>query len=295
MRIFFGVLLAWLWVFTAPLYAQSSLSNQELFFQEVGREVGRALKRRDGVVLWVDRQSGESRVFGDSDLLSQSFLPGSLIKLVTAELAINSGKEWKYRCTGRDRIGGKRRHCWTREGHGDMDLAKALGQSCNLYFSWLGTQLGYPTLRQALLAAGFSGAAGLPESPLKATDAADLAIGDLPAFPVTPEQIKEFWLKLLGRLDASEFAPIRQGLRRAVQEGTAKRVGVLELEILGKTGTGDALRSAYKTNGWFLGAYPVTRPRWALVVFLTEAHGFEEAAQLAERIFRMAKDFKVFP
>lgn len=277
-----------------PLRAWASPPNDSnLFFQETRREVDRALKRREGVVLWMDLASGSTRVFGDDRLLGQSFLPGSLMKLLTAELAVSSGKEYRYRCVGWDRFAGKRRHCWTRQGHGDMDLAKALGQSCNLYFSWLGMELGYGALRQALLDQGFVSATRLPETPTKATDAADLAIGDFPALTVTPEEMKSFWLKYLQRLSSPVYAPIRQGLRRAVQEGTAKRLGKLDLEILGKTGTGDALRSAYKTNGWFLGAFPVSQPRFAIVVFLQEAHGFEEAASLAERIFALAQRFGV--
>lgn len=291
----FWIFLLLVLVAAPALRAEPDVPDDALFLQETRREVRRALKRRDGLVLWIDRESGETETFGNPDLLQQPFLPGSVLKLLTAELALRSGREWQYRCTGRDRLGGRRRYCWTRKGHGEMNLAKALGQSCNLYFSWLGTQLGYPALRQALAAEGFSGAARLPEAPEQARDAADLAIGDLPAFAATPEEVKAFWLRYLDKLGRPDFAPIRQGLRRAVREGTAKRVGVLDLEILGKTGTGDALRTAYKTNGWFLGAYPPARPRWALLVFLTEAHGFDEAAELAEAIFRAAKEFGVLP
>ncbi|MFO1463328.1 MAG: penicillin-binding transpeptidase domain-containing protein [bacterium] len=269
--------------------------DPNLFYQEVAREVGRSTRRRDGVVLWIDRVSGERQVFGDPALLERKFLPGSTMKLVTAELALRSSRSWSYHCSGRDRIGGKLRHCWIRQGHGELDLAQALGQSCNLFFSWLGTQLGYRNLREAMAAEGFSGAAALPDTDPRVSAAADLAIGDLPEFSVSPAELANFWLRYLDRLSQPEFAPIRQGLRRAVREGTAKRVGKLDLEILGKTGTGDALSSEYPTNGWFLGAYPTERPRWALVVFLKEAHGFEEAAGLAGKVFGLAKKFSIIP
>ncbi len=269
--------------------APAPVSPSELFYQEAGREVDRTTHKREGLVLWLDRRSGDRTVFGDASLLEKKFLPGSTMKLVTAELAVHSGKTYQYHCTGRDTIGGKLRHCWIRKGHGDLDLAKALGQSCNLFFSWLGTQLGYVDLRKQLVAEGFSSAQELPERDPLVSAAADLAIGDLPGFAVSPDELSQFWNRYLDKLSQPEFAPIRQGLRRAVREGTAKKVGQLNLEILGKTGTGDALASTHKTNGWFLAAYPVENPRWAIVVFLQEAHGFDEAAGLAERIFRLAE------
>lgn len=286
----------WVWVFAlllvgGGLKAEPAIpaGDPSLFYQEVGREVGRVLKKRDGVVVWIDRQNGLNQTFGNAGLMDQAFLPGSLMKLVTAELALRTGKPLNYRCTGHDRIRGKIRHCWIREGHGEMDLAKALGQSCNLYFSRLGTELGFSELITGFLKAGFAGAERLSPDASLPTDAADLAIGDLFEFEVNPKEMKNYWLSLLDRIASPEFAAIRQGLLRAVREGTAKKLGSVDLQILGKTGTGDARRSAYKTNGWFLGAYPVENPRWALVVFLKEAHGFEEAAALAERIFSTAK------
>jgi len=289
-------LILFLVFYSGKTYAQtpSPLDQNSLFYQELSREVGRALKKRDGLVLWMDRERGDRQVFGNSALLSQSYLPGSLLKLVTAELALKTGRRWTYHCTGQDKIGGKIRHCWTYRGHGTLDLAQALGQSCNLFFSWVGTQLGYASLREALIQQGFAAAASLPASSDLASIPADLAIGDYPAFTVTPQEMADFWLRYLDRISNPDLAPIRQGLQRAVHEGTAKQLGRVDLQILGKTGTGDALTTAYPTNGWFLAAYPVEKPRWVLLVFLKEAHGFDEAAGLAEKIFRLANLFEVF-
>jgi len=267
----------------------SETSKLQLFYQEAGHEVDRSTHKREGIVLWLDRSNGDRTIFGDASLLQKKFLPGSTLKLVTAELAVGSGRSYFYHCSGRDTLGGKTRHCWIRKGHGDLDLAQALGQSCNLFFSWLGTQLGYERLRGQLVAEGFSSAQALPEQDNLISAAADLAIGDLPGFAVSPEELANFWNRYLDRLSQPDFTPIRQGLRRAAREGTAKKLAQLDLEILGKTGTGDALTHTYKTNGWFLGAYPVERPRWAIVIFLQEAHGFDEAAGLAERVFLLAQ------
>ena len=275
-----------------PVESRAQSENLPLFRQEMGRQISRALHRRDGLVLWLDRQSGEPWVFGDAELLKQSFLPGSWLKLIVAESAAGRGLDPKYFCSGQDKIGGKKRHCWTHRGHGSLDLAQALGISCNLYFEKLGLSLGYPALRSALIQAGFASALALPERPGE-LDTALLAIGDEPRFAVTPEEAWNFWLSFTQRLDRPDLSVLRQGLRRAVREGTARQVSDARLEILGKTGTGDSLQKSYPTNGWFLGAYPVENPRWLLLVFLKEAHGFAEAANLAERIYRLAENFGV--
>lgn len=271
---------------------QSSSENISLFRQEAGREVSRTLRRRQGVVLWLDRQSGESWTFGNPGLLKQSFLPGSWLKLIVAESASGHGIKLQYFCAGHDQIGGKKRYCWTHRGHGELDLAQALGVSCNLYFEALGLKLGYPALHAALIEAGFAAAAALPKHP-EGLDPILLAIGDEPSFVVTPQEAWNFWQSFTQRLDRPDLSVLRQGLRRAVSQGTAKQVSAAQLEILGKTGTGDSLQKSYATNGWFLGAYPVERPRWLLLVFLQEAHGFDEAAALAEKIYRVGEKFGV--
>ncbi|HKY62488.1 MAG TPA: penicillin-binding transpeptidase domain-containing protein [bacterium] len=279
-----------LWPLESP--GQDVAANLPLFRQEMGRQITRTLRRREGLVLWLDRQGGERWVFGNPELLQRPFLPGSWLKLVVAESAAEQSLNPKYFCGGQDRIGGKKRHCWTHRGHGDLDLARALGISCNLYFERLGLSLGYPALRAALIQAGFASAAALPERP-GGLDPALLAIGDEPSFTVTPEEAWNFWLGFSQRLGRPSLSALRQGLRRAVSQGTARQVSEVRLEILGKTGTGDALAKSYATNGWFLGAYPVEQPRWLLLVFLQEAHGFAEAADLAERIYRLADSFEV--
>jgi cell division protein FtsI/penicillin-binding protein 2 len=273
-------------------HGQSAPDKLALFRQEMGRQITRTLRRREGVVLWLDRQAGEPWVFGNPELLNQAFLPGSWLKLLVAESAASRGIELKYSCRGHDKIGGKRRHCWTHRGHGELDLARALGLSCNLYFEKLSLRLGYPALRAALIQAGFAAASTLPEQP-KGLDLALLAIGDEPSFAVTPDEAWKFWQSLTQRLDRPELSVLRQGLRRAVSQGTARQVSASSLEILGKTGTGDSMAKTYPTNGWFLGAYPVEQPRWLLLVFLKEAHGFAEAASLAEKIYRLGENFGV--
>src|SRR5262249_17937784 len=104
------------------------------FYQQVFHEVEKTLRNRYGVVFWIDRKESAARqkTFGDGSLAERFFPPGSLMKLVTAEAALRRGEDWKYRCTGHDRIGGRLMFCWKRSGHGEMNLPQALSRSCNL-------------------------------------------------------------------------------------------------------------------------------------------------------------------
>jgi cell division protein FtsI/penicillin-binding protein 2 len=55
---------------------------------------------------------------------------------------------------------------------------------------------------------------------------------------------------------------------------------------LAKTGTAEAIGEPYKTHGWFLGAFPQEQPRWAVMIFMKNAHGYMEPAALAGEIFQ---------
>lgn len=253
-------------------------------------EVSKTLQKRDGLVIWMNRQTGEKIYFGNEALKGERFLPGSWMKLVTAQAAVDKGLSFSYRCTGRDRIAGKTFHCWTYRGHGELDLPRALGASCNLFFARLGNQLGWDSISALLSSYSFSEVKKISPEWLKAhpDDLPRLAIGDSPLFSVTPEETARFWDGFLENLKDPRYSSLKQGLLRAVGEGTASHGFPLRLEILGKTGTADSLKKSYPTHGWFLGAAPVEGPRWAVAVFLKNAYGFDEAANLGKMIFYTA-------
>jgi cell division protein FtsI/penicillin-binding protein 2 len=209
------------------------------------------------------------------------------MKLVTAEAALAQGQTPTYHCTGHDVIHGKKMFCWNYHGHGWVDFSRALSLSCNLYFARLGNQIGLAGLLKTLSTYSFSDLSRITEKKIPAEEVALLAIGDSKDFRVTSREIVQFWDKFLNRLADPSYSVIEQGLRRAVREGTGRKATISNFEILGKTGTGDSENSIYKTDGWFLGAYPPKNPRYAMVVFLKQAHGYEEAATLAGKIFSL--------
>lgn len=66
-----------------------------------------------------------------------AYPPGSTFKMVTALAAMAAGAidgNTKVRCPGYLESGGRRFHCWKHGGHGTVDLARALSESCDVFF-----------------------------------------------------------------------------------------------------------------------------------------------------------------
>jgi penicillin-binding protein 2 len=79
--------------------------------------------------------------------VSAAYPPGSVFKLVTALAALEAGKimpQTTFNCPGYYRLNGKGRafRCWRPEGHGQLDLYRALERSCNVYFYNVGRIVG---------------------------------------------------------------------------------------------------------------------------------------------------------
>ncbi len=66
--------------------------------------------------------------------------PGSTFKPITAITAVANGwdPEKQIFCNGKYTYGNRTYHCWKKEGHGKVDLHKALAQSCNVYLYSIG-------------------------------------------------------------------------------------------------------------------------------------------------------------
>lgn len=74
-----------------------------------------------------------------------AYPPGSTFKMVTALAALEAGvitPESTYRCPGYLEFGDRRFHCWKRAGHGRVDLAKSLSESCDVYYYEIAQKVG---------------------------------------------------------------------------------------------------------------------------------------------------------
>ena len=77
--------------------------------------------------------------------VSSAYPPGSVFKLVTALVALETGKitpNTRFHCTGSFRLkpGARPYKCWNAKGHGSLNLYEALERSCNVYFYNIGAK-----------------------------------------------------------------------------------------------------------------------------------------------------------
>jgi penicillin-binding protein 2 len=80
------------------------------------------------------------------------YAPGSIFKLVMALGGLDLGfvnTQTTVYCNGSLEIYGSTRACWFPAGHGSMNLADAIKNSCNIYFYTLGRRMGIDTIAQA--------------------------------------------------------------------------------------------------------------------------------------------------
>ena len=82
--------------------------------------------------------------------------PGSTYKIVTALAGLEEGvinEQTTLFCPGYYRLGNRVYRCWKKEGHGKVDIIKALEESCDVFFYQVGQRLGVDRL--AWYAKGF--------------------------------------------------------------------------------------------------------------------------------------------
>jgi penicillin-binding protein 2 len=93
--------------------------------------------------LWAELQADDHH-----PLINKSaqglYPPGSTFKTMTALAVLGSGIPATQAtvCTGTYRLGNAAWHCWSKRGHGRVDLDKAIPQSCDVYFYTFGRAVG---------------------------------------------------------------------------------------------------------------------------------------------------------
>ena len=77
--------------------------------------------------------------------MSGVYPPGSTIKMAVALAGLESGiinYNTKFFCKGVKEFGTSNFHCWSKNGHGNLNLMQAIEQSCDVYFYELGLKVG---------------------------------------------------------------------------------------------------------------------------------------------------------
>jgi len=90
--------------------------------------------------------------------------PGSVFKIVTTIAGLDSKRikpETSFVCTGKLKIGKDEFSCWNKDGHGYVDLNKAISWSCNIYFYHVGLLVGLEKLYEYAGQFGFGKKTGI--------------------------------------------------------------------------------------------------------------------------------------
>ncbi|HWM91206.1 MAG TPA: FtsW/RodA/SpoVE family cell cycle protein [Thermoanaerobaculia bacterium] len=242
---------------------------------------------------WPERMPVRLTDDNESELIDRArygiYPPGSTFKLVTAMAALRKDpmvarKTFLCQPLSDGRVGNRVRG-WGRPvrddptvttPHGEVDMAKGIGQSCNAYFAQLGTyEVGPEALLETAQMMGITVAR--PNTPDSLKDALPQASYGQGQVIATPFQMARVAATVArggampqGRrvLDKSEpeqepvpilsgesAALLARSMRRVVTAGTAARIlGGVQPPIAGKTGTAEV--QGKRSHSWFIGFTP---------------------------------------
>lgn len=271
--------------------------------------------------------------------------PGSSFKLVTAAAALGEGladESTRFHCPGSARVGGRTFRCHLASGHGEMSLQEALAKSCNVFFYRLAAALDVDAIARWAGRFGLGEPTGidllnearghLPTRAWKrraygerwyASETASVAVGQ-GAVQVTPIQMARLVAAVASGgllpnprlVEAAPPAPveaarpehlewIRAGMREAVVRGTARRAGLADYAVAGKTGTAQVASTErvegededrapeLRTHAWFVGFAPFEAPEIAVAVVVEHGGGGgAAAAPVAREVLRAYFDRK---
>ena len=97
-------------------------------------------------------------------IVSDSFEPGSIFKIITSIAAIEeniAGKDEVYYCDGSLNVAGRNIKCWKPGGHGVQNFNQTLENSCNVAFMEMGAKLGAEKLNEYIKLFGFGTQSGI--------------------------------------------------------------------------------------------------------------------------------------
>ena len=254
--------------------------------------------------------------------------PGSTWKLLIAAIALKRGivtmnSRMPIPCEGGLQYGNRYFHCWiSPKGHGDLTLAQAIAQSCDVYFYQLGLKLGLTSLLEDVSAEGFRTRTGIdlpgeiiPEFPNNTeyydrlygprhwTSAVtlNLAIGQGENAQTLLDMMRLYqmlasdghaltpYVVHAGKpsqadlgLTAEQIAGLRRAMVLVVEGGTAQASRLGDVQIAGKTGT--AQNPHGPAHGWFVAFAPADKPQIVVGAIVEFAREGPDVAPLVTRI-----------
>jgi penicillin-binding protein 2 len=219
-------------------------------------------------------------------VIQGAYSPGSTFKLIAATAALEEGvitPQTTFYCPGYLNVYNTTFHCAAKAGHGTMDLRRAIGNSCNVYFYQVGIRLEIARLAKWAQLMGLGAPTGVdlpheasglmpsPEwklrvlkTPWYAGETVSVAIGQgqVSATPLQMARVAAIMAnggKLVRPhlvrdapdsepvalpIKASTIEAVKAGMRAVVAEGTGWRARFQTIEVAGKTGSAQIVAKA---------------------------------------------------
>ncbi len=255
--------------------------------------------------------------------------PGSTWKLALAAMALKRGivtlrSRMPIPCRGGLQYGNRFFRCWSARGHGDLALADAIAQSCDVYFYQLGLKLGLTSLLEDATGLGFHARTGIDlpgeitsefpggtdyydraYGPRRWTSAVtlNLAIGQGENAQTLVNMVRFYqMLASDGRarapyivrplagpvatlaLTPEQLAGLRQAMISVVERGTARGAGRFGGNISIAGKTGTAQNPHGPAHGWFIGFAPAEKPEIVVGAIVEFAREGPYVAPLVTRV-----------
>src|SRR6267143_556346 len=277
---------------------------------------------------WRRLNENESHPLFDRSIQAR-YPPGSTWKLAVAAIALKRGlvtfhSHMPIPCRGGLQYGNRFFRCWSAQGHGDLALAEAIAQSCDVYFYQLGLKIGLSSLLEEANAIGFHTRTGVdlpgeitPEfpagteyydryyGPRRWTSAVtlNLAIGQGENAQTLVNMVRFYqMLASDGRarapyivrpvagpvttlaLTPEQLAGLRQAMISVVERGTARGAGRFGGSISIAGKTGTAQNPHGPAHGWFIGFAPAEKPEIVVGAIVEFAREGPYVAPLVTRV-----------
>ena len=255
--------------------------------------------------------------------------PGSTWKLALAAMALKRGivtlrSRMPIPCRGGLQYGNRFFRCWSAKGHGDLALADAIAQSCDVYFYQLGLKLGLTSLLEDATGLGFHARTGIDlpgeitsefpggtdyydrvYGPRRWTSAVtlNLAIGQGENAQTLVNMVRFYqMLASDGRarppylvhpsagstvslaLAPEQLSGLRQAMISVVERGTARGAGRFGGSISIAGKTGTAQNPHGPAHGWFIGFAPAEKPEIVVGAIVEFAREGPYVAPLVTRV-----------